>query len=146
MGGFAGAAVKSFKVACGFKIVQAVPPGTLAANPATPKGDQFGLSNCQAPFGKGVIADSFAVTPSTPTTGAVGGPFKLFFNTGTVRGLYKLNYTVTPPATTTFKGTLSVGGGTGRFRGSKGHGSLACSSPDGGVHLSCTAKFVFSRI
>lgn len=107
--------------------------------PEAPRGSKFGFVRCTRPLGNGVQYDQYTVTPSSQTTGTVSGPFKHYFNTGTVRGTYKLTYTATG-STINYTGRAIYRRGTGRFRRARGSGVLTCTSSDSGLHTACTVK------
>jgi hypothetical protein len=91
-------------------------------------------------FGKGVQHDTLTVTPTSPTTATVIGPFKQFFDTGTIHGTVKLTASATSEGVVTYKGVAELSGGTGAYRHVRGSARVECTSPDGGTHTTCTAK------
>src|ERR1044072_5223292 len=87
--GAAGAALPSAataatrKITCKLDLFATIPqPAATAAN--------YGSTNCGKPFGFGVQKDSSSVTRSSLTTGVFEGPFKMFFDTGTIKGTFKI--------------------------------------------------------
>jgi hypothetical protein len=58
-------------------------------------GEDFGTVDCPS-FGKGVQHDTLTVTATSPTT-AMTGPFKQFFDTGTIHGTVTLTASATQP-------------------------------------------------
>jgi hypothetical protein len=136
--GTASAAKKAKKISCTFTLTSQEPPTATS-------GEDFGFVKCPKPFGKGLQYDKFTVAPATTTTGTASGPFKDYFDTGTTKGLYKLNYTVTGPTSVSYTGTFKYSGGTAAFKHAKGSGTLTCTSPDG-VHTTCTSKGTFTGI
>ena len=135
---------KPAKAICGLRLVVVAPPGLKAPSPTATSGSDFGLVNCPVPFGKGVQADSFKVSPTSATAGTVSGPFKQYFDAGTIHGAFKLSFTAGATGTT-YTGTATVVGGTGAFKAAKGTGTLKCTSPDG-IHTSCTAHLSLTAI
>jgi hypothetical protein len=128
------APAKTRKITCKLDLFATIPqPAPTAAN--------FGSSSCGKPFGFGVQKDSSTVTRSSLTTGVFEGPFKMFFDTGTIKGTFKISFVTTlappvPPATlptiagVVYTGTVKVTGGTGAWRRIRGGGSVTGTSPD----------------
>src|SRR3982751_3456503 len=86
------APAKSRTVTCKLKLFATIPqPAPTAAN--------YGSTNCGKPFGFGVQKDSSTVTRSSLTTGVFEGPWKMFFDTGTIKGTFKIAFVTTlgPP-------------------------------------------------
>jgi hypothetical protein len=102
---------------------------TLAAPTAT-TGEAFGTSRCSGAFGNGVFHNTFTATPTSATTGSVTGPFKLYYDTGTVHGTYKFKYSVSTTGTTTDTGTATIMGGTGAYKHTRGSGKLTGLATD----------------
>jgi hypothetical protein len=101
----------------------------------SPRATNFGPAKCSKPFGTGVQQDSSKTTRTSPTAGSFTGPFKLFFDRGTIRGRFTISFVTTLSASyritaVTYKGTLKVTGGTAAFRRVRGTGSVAGSSAD----------------
>jgi hypothetical protein len=112
---------------------------TLAAPGAS--GEDFGTVACDRRFGKGVQHNpNVTVTPTSQTTGTATGPYKQFFDTGTVHGTFKLAYTLAPPSGVTYTGTATISGGTGAYKHVRGSAKVTCESADGGAHTTCTVK------
>jgi hypothetical protein len=111
---------------------------TLAAPGAS--GEDFGMVDCPSVFGKGVQHDTLTVTPTSATTATVTGPFKQFFDTGTIHGTVKLTANATSAGGVTYKGVAKVSGGTGAYAHVKGSAKIECSSRDGGTHITCTER------
>jgi hypothetical protein len=130
----AAAPAKTRKITCKLDLFATIPqPAPTAAN--------FGTSSCGKPFGFGVQKDSSTVTRSSLTTGLFEGPFKMFFDTGTIKGTFKIAFVTTlappvPPATlptiagVVYTGTVAVTGGTGAWRRIRGTGTVTGTSPD----------------
>ena len=128
------ALAKTRKVTCKLDLFATIPqPAATAAN--------YGSTSCGKPFGFGVQKDSSTVTRSSLTTGVFEGPFKMFFDTGTIKGTFKIAFVTTlappvPPATlptiagVTYTGTVAVTGGTGAWRRIRGKGTVTGTSPD----------------
>jgi len=109
-------------ITCKAKLVAAKPPLATAEN--------FGTVSCSTPFGKGVQHENASVAQTGDDTGSFGGPVKLFFNTGTLRGTQKLTFTITG-GTIAYKGTMKISSGTGEFRKASGSGTVTGTSSDG---------------
>ena len=130
----AAAPAKTRKITCKLDLFATIPqPAATAAN--------YGSTSCGKPFGFGVQKDSSTVTRSSLTTGVFEGPFKMFFDTGTIKGTFKIAFVTTlappvPPATlptiagVTYTGTVAVTGGTGAWRRIRGKGTVTGTSPD----------------
>jgi len=121
---------KAKKLHCGLELI--------AQGKPNPSLVQFGFPSCPAPFGKGLHHSTITVTPSSPTSGAIAGRFKNYYNTGSVRGTVAMAFTATSPANVTYIGTVTYTGGTGAFKHVKGTGKISCTTTDGGAHKSCT--------
>jgi hypothetical protein len=124
---------KTRKVVCKLDLFATIPqPAPTAAN--------FGSTNCGKPFGFGVQKDSSTVTRTSALTGIFEGPFKMFFDTGTIKGRFKIAFVtsvgIVPPATTpsithvAYTGSVTVTGGTGAWRRIRGSGTVTGESPD----------------
>jgi len=100
----------------------------------------FGQADCLRPLGKGVQFNSYSVTPSSPTTGAITGTFKNYYDTGTTKGTFQLTFTATSLTDITYAGTVRVRSETGAFRRVRGSGTIECSTTDGGAHKICHAE------
>jgi hypothetical protein len=110
----------------------------VAAKPPVSSAENFGNLTCSTPFGKGVQHDTSTVTRTSQTAGAFSGPVKLFFNTGTLRGSYKMSFTVANK-NITYDGTMKISSGTGEFSGVTGTGTMTGTSDDA-VHSAITEK------
>lgn len=101
-----------------------------------PTAANFGTASCDNEFGEGVDHDSSTTTRTSPLTGHFTGPWKLYFDEGTVSGILTINFVTTvggsPPAITgvTYDGTLQVTGATGRYKHVRGTGTVTGFSPD----------------
>jgi hypothetical protein len=102
----------------------------VATRPLSQSAENFGTVSCSAPLGKGVSHDTSTVTTTSPTAGSLAGGLKLFYNTGTLRGTFKMAFTVANKLAT-YTGTLKISSGTGEFAGVKGSGTIAGTSTDG---------------
>ena len=100
--------------------------------------ENFGTLTCSVPFGKGVQHDTSTVTRTSNTAGTFAGGLKPFFNTGTLRGIYKASFTVAN-RTITYTGTMKISSGTGDFQGVTGKGTLTGTSTDA-VHSAITER------
>jgi hypothetical protein len=101
----------------------------IATKPPIESAENYGTVSCGAPLGKGVHHDTSTITRSSQTAGSFAGPLKLFLNTGTLRGTYKMSFTVVNKVIT-YDGTLKISSGTGEFAGVTGTGTIAGTSPD----------------
>jgi hypothetical protein len=120
------------KFTCTVHLQTLAPPGA--------SGEDFGTVACTPVFGEGVQHDTVTVTPTSPTTGTGTGPFKAFFDTGTIHGTMKLTASAAPAGVATYTGTIKISGGTGAYKHVRGSIKAQCSSPDGGTHTNCTSK------
>ena len=136
--GSAAATGAATMVSCTLKLTDQSPPTAKS-------GTDFGFVNCGAPLGSGVQTDTFKETFTSKTSGSVTGPYKEYFDTGTISGTYTLSITVTGKTSVTFKGTGTVKGGTGAFSHAAGSTAFNCSSTDG-VHTNCTGKAMLTGI
>jgi hypothetical protein len=122
------AKTKTKTITCNLTLFAIVPqPAPTAAN--------FGTTTCTKPFGLGVQQDSSVTTRTSPTTGFFTGPFKMFFNDGTIKGTFRIAFKTTLNAAykivaVNYTGTLKVRFGTGKFKKVKGSGTLTGISPD----------------
>jgi hypothetical protein len=103
-------------------------PAATAAN--------FGSARCGSGFGSGVQQDSSTVKRTALAAGTFAGPFKMFFDHGTIGGTFSIGFVTTlAPATyaitgVMYKGTLKVTAGTGSYRRARGAGTVVGTSPD----------------
>jgi hypothetical protein len=100
-----------------------------------PTAANFGPAKCSRPFGTGVQQDSSKTTRTSLTAGSFTGPFKLFFDRGTIKGTFTIGFVTTLSASyqitgVTYQGTLTITGGTAAFRRVRGTGTVTGSSPD----------------
>lgn len=127
---------KPVAVTCHAKTSIGVPAGQTGVTPPVSKGSEYGTATC-GKLGHGVQSDKFNIASSGDTLAT----YTWYLPTGTIRGKYDL----TPQEGTlnflavTYTGSIKVTGGTGAFAGTKGTGTMTCSSPDS-VHTSCTDK------
>jgi hypothetical protein len=109
----------------------------------TPKqlsGFSFGYISCPQPFGPGVQSATYSATVNSKTGAAtLKGTYKNWFDTGTVYGTYSLRGQYTSPTAATYKGTFTITGGTGAYKGAKATGPLTCSTANAGATSSCTS-------
>jgi len=131
----AGAAQESSAktLTCHLRLFAQSPPTAL-------EGFNLGFDNCPAPFGSGLQWNSFKVRLTSPTTAVVTGPFKDFFDVGTIHGRFVLHGT---QAITT--GTVRFLGGTGAFKNVRGHGRLQCKAASSN-ETDCTAVSALTGI
>jgi hypothetical protein len=119
---------KTTDIACALTLFATIrQPAPTAAN--------FGSAKCSRPFGSGVQQDSSKTIRTSPTAGSFSGPFKMFFDRGTIKGTFTINFVTILSSTyqitgVTYRGTLKVTGGTAAYRKVRGTGTVAGSSPD----------------
>jgi len=119
------------QIICRARMVSVVTPGTTAEN--------YGTVSCTGQgFGVGVQHDTAQLTRPTETTAALSGRFRIFFDTGTLRGTYKSTVTVADQVAT-YKGTMKVSSGTGTLKGTTGTGTIAGTSRDA-AHSTLTER------
>jgi hypothetical protein len=121
---------RNAEATCTLQLQTLAPPGA--------SGEDFGTVNCASAFGNGVQHDTLTVTPTSPTTATVSGPFKQYFDTGTIYGTVNLTASATPTGAVTYTGLAKISGGTGAYKHLRGSAKVKCSSPDGGTHTTCT--------
>lgn len=131
---------KVIEVTCATNTGITIAAGDTAVVPPAQHGAEYGTTACAEPLGRGVQEDRFRV----PDSGDTVASYTMYFATGSIHGKYDL----TPqggsfggPGFTEVDslGTMTVTGGTGRFRGAKGIGTMKCKSLDG-IHTACTDK------
>jgi hypothetical protein len=122
------AARKTRNVACALTLFATIKqPAPTAAN--------FGSARCSRPFGTGVQRDSSKTTRTSLTAGRFTGPFKLFFDRGTIRGTFRIRFVTMLSAAyqitgVVYRGTLRITGGTAAYRRVRGTGTIVGTSPD----------------
>jgi len=120
------------KTTCTFRI--------YSQTPTRLSGFAFGYVKCSDPFGNGVQSSTYRATVNAKTGAATNeGSYKNWFDAGTVYGSFSLRGRYTSPAAATFRGTFTITGGTGAFRGAKAEGTLTCSTANGGATSTCTS-------
>ncbi len=130
-----GAKASKKQIICRARMVAVLPPGDSAEN--------YGTVTCTGvAFGPGVQHDTGSAARSSETSASLNGRFKLFFDTGTLRGTYTSSVTVTD-GVATYKGTLKVSSGTGAFKGTTGTGTIAGTSRDPG-HSTLTERLALT--
>lgn len=136
-----GASTHTSKTTCHISLTTQAPAGSDSATPATEQGTQYGPVRCHGGFGSGVQADTFKLM----STGNVQGHYTQYFDLGSLHGSFTLTPVGSAPtskstfSTEQYKGKAKVTGGTGSYAGTKGKGTVKCSTPDG-VHFACTEK------
>ena len=106
-----------------------------------PTAANFGTAQCNRGLGTGVQQDSSTTTRTSLTTGSFTGPFKLFFDEGTLYGTFEISFVTTleplatdPPSFAirgvAYTGTLKVTRGSGKYSRVRGSGTLTGTSPD----------------
>jgi len=124
----AATARKTRNVSCALTLFATIEqPAPTAAN--------FGSARCSRPFGTGVQRDSSKTTRTSLTAGRFTGPFKLFFDRGTIRGTFRIRFVTMLSAAyqitgVIYQGTLKITGGTAAYRRVRGTGTIAGTSPD----------------
>jgi hypothetical protein len=120
---------KPTQVTCNLTLFATIKqPAATAAN--------FGSAACGRGFGNGVQQDSSTVKRTSLAAGTFTGPFKMFFDRGTISGTFAIGFVTTlAPATyaitgVMYKGTLKVTDGTGSYRRVRGAGTVVGTSPD----------------
>lgn len=126
---------------CTFELSTLGPPQGVP-----PTANSFGLVACPRPLGEGVHYGSATATPTSPGHGTTVVSFKKYFDQGTIRGTVAGTFAATSPLDITYEGTVTMTGGTGRFKHVKGGGRLRCTSSDGGPHKSCTVTLKLTGI
>jgi len=125
-GGAAARASSAKTVTCHLRLFDQSPPTAL-------QGFDLGFVSCSRAFGNGVQSDQFKVRLTSPTTAVLTGPFKDFFDQGTIHGRFALHGTQTMTT-----GTVRFLGGTGAFKSVRGQGRLDCKAVSGN-ESDCTA-------
>jgi hypothetical protein len=110
----------------------------VATKAGSTSAENFGTVSCSTPFGKGVRHDTSTLAAASKTAGSFTGGLKLFFNTGTLRGTFKMTFSVDGKIVT-YDGTSKISSGTGEFAGVTGTGTTSGKSSDG-VHSALTEK------
>lgn len=98
----------------------------------------FGQLKCTKPFGAGVQM-AHNTTTIVGSKVHVTGSFTNFFDAGTTSGKVKMSGSFSPGAVMV-KGTVTITGGTGVYKGIKGTGPLSCKTTDAGKTFHCTVK------
>ena len=106
-------------------------------------GIDFGFASCPKPFGSGVQEDHFTDKLGAASSITVSGPYKEFYNNGTIHGTYTLTGKTTG---TTLTGSASVIGGTGAFSHAAGAARLTCTGSATSNKTVCAAKFTLTSI
>ena len=123
---------KATKITCTFK--------NYIQTPKQLSGFSFGYISCPKPIGHGVQSATYSATVNAKTRAATEkGSYTNWFAAGTLYGTYSLRGQYTSPTTATFKGTFTVSGGTGAYKGTKGTGSLSCRTTNAGATSTCTS-------
>lgn len=123
------------QIICRAAMVSVVTPGTTAEN--------YGTVSCTGRgFGTGVQHDTAQLTRPSETSAALSGRFRIFLDTGTLRGTYKATVTVADEVAT-YKGTMKVSSGTGTLKGTTGTGTIAGTSRDA-AHSTLTERLALT--
>jgi hypothetical protein len=112
---------------------------TVDLNPSAINGEDYGTLKCSRPFGRGVQHNQWVLKPETATTGKLDGHSTLYFNRGTARAKFLLDYEISG-STIHYYGDAEVTGGTGAFKGITGKAKLDGVSHDSGTHGTMTEK------
>lgn len=139
--GTAAKAKRVTQITCTFELATQGPPQGVP-----PTTSSFGIVACPRPLGAGVHHNSATVTPTAPGHGTTAVSFKKYFDRGTIRGTVAGTFAATNATDVTYEGTVTVTGGTGKFKHVKGGGQLRCTSSDGGPHKSCTVEFELTGV
>lgn len=128
------------QLSCATNVGVMIASGDTSVAAPAPDGQEYGTTACGRPLGSGVQQDTFTLQDSGDTTAS----FKMYFPKGSIQGTYDLfpgegSFGASNFSQQDSQGTLTVTGGTGRFRGTTGAGTLQCTSPDG-VHTTCTDR------
>ena len=100
-------------------------------------GYDLGKIRCGSPLHSGLEYDQFKDTVSGSHV-TITGRFKLYFDTGTTHGTYRISGSATG---TTFTGTVKTTGGTGAFSHVSGPGTISCTpSSSTADHCTITSK------
>jgi hypothetical protein len=110
----------------------------VATKSGSDNSENFGTVSCSVPLGEGVRHDTSNLSTTSQTAGSISGGVKFFYNTGTLRGRYKMSFTIASKLVT-YDGTLKISSGTGEFAGVTGTGTIRGTSQDA-VHSSLTEK------
>ncbi len=127
---------KTVSVTCTTNVAIMIPAGQTGVTPPVGKGTEYGPASC-GKLGHATQTDRFTV----PDSGDTVGTFTWLFTTGSLHGTYDL----TPQEgslnfdQTDYLGSLTVVSGTGTMKGTKGTGTMTCTSLDG-IHTSCMDK------
>ena len=119
---------KTTDISCALTLFATIrQPAATAAN--------FGSAKCSKPFGAGVQQDSSKTTRTSLTAGSFSGPFKMFFDRGAIKGTFTINFVTMLSSAyqitgVTYRGRLTITGGTAAYRRVRGTGTVAGSSPD----------------
>lgn len=109
------------------------------------KGEVVGMISCGAPLGKGIQWVPYTETLSSTGAATAHGPFKAWFDTGTLSGTYKLAGKLVT-GTSTLSGPAKVTGGTGVYKGAHGTGTNTCTTKDAGATLNCKFTLRFTKL
>lgn len=123
-------------------------PGSAAVDQPPSRGAQYGPAHCKT-VGSGVASDDFKV----PDSGDTVGSYAVNFDTSSIHGKFDLtpsegtgDLTSASFASESWVGTVTVTGGTGKYKGAAGkNGVIKCTSGDT-VHLRCTEKIPLTKL
>jgi hypothetical protein len=118
-------------------VTDQVPSGQTEVIAPLMQGSEYGPASCGKPLDFGIEADAFTVQDS----GDITGTSVWYLGTGEIR----IAFDLTPVSNDglsfnsgSYTGKLTVSGGVGAYAGVTGSGTSTCTTPDGGVHTSCT--------
>ncbi len=81
--------------------------------------------------------DTYKATIESQTAGTVTGTFRDYFNTGTLKGSFTLDYTITAEGRVTYTGTFGYTSGTGSLKAVRAVGPMTGTTADG-IHSTMT--------
>ena len=115
--------------------------------PTQPKGIGFAALDCPKP-GAGAGVQSITYSATISSTGAVTAKlaFKEWFDTGTTHGTASLTGQFTSATSGSVKGPVTVTGGTGAYKATRGKGTTSCKTSDGGAIYTCTTLLTLTGL
>lgn len=130
-----GAKATKKQIICRARLVEILPPGTQT--------ETYGTVSCTgAAFGEGIQHATAQLTRQSETAASLRGRFRIYFDTGTLRGTYRAGV-MAANEIATWTGATKVTSGTGALSGTTGSGTIAGTSRDG-VHTTLTERFTLT--